>query len=377
MNNKLLQTAAAAALAVSFAVPAMANPFSDVPKNHWAYGAVNALAREGVIEGYGDGTFKGEQSITRYEMAQLVAKAMGGDLNANQKATIEKLAREFADELHDLGREIDEVKEKQERIKITGDARIRYGAAEQGDSTDFRARVNVEGKVSDDVTFNTRISSGNISYDGKADDTEITAANLNANIFGIGTTIGRQDIKLGTGMIIDDTMNGVAADYKDLTVFVGNQTDEDERLYGAELKTRIFDGLNLSYMKADLKDSDDKEFYGANTLIGLGDNIALALEFNKENKSGDTAAAYGIDFTKLGLSAMYKDVEAGAHTAYSAQGGDIHNVSFLNEGYKGMEYKFTKDIVENTAITVTYQDFENQSGDKKEDRTSASLNIKF
>ena len=51
-----------------------ANPFSDVPAGHWAYDAVNKLAAEGVVEGYPDGTYGGDRLMTRYEMAQIVAK---------------------------------------------------------------------------------------------------------------------------------------------------------------------------------------------------------------------------------------------------------------------------------------------------------------
>ena len=55
---------------------AASNPFSDVPAGHWAYDAVAQLAQDGVIDGYGDNTFQGDKNITRYEMAQMVAKAM-------------------------------------------------------------------------------------------------------------------------------------------------------------------------------------------------------------------------------------------------------------------------------------------------------------
>ena len=61
---------------------AAANPFSDVPRGHWAYDAVTQLAADGVIEGYGDGTFLGNRNITRYEMAQMVAKALAALLRA-------------------------------------------------------------------------------------------------------------------------------------------------------------------------------------------------------------------------------------------------------------------------------------------------------
>ena len=53
-----------------------ANPFSDVPAGHWAYDSISKLAATGVIEGYGDSTFGVYKLMTRYEMAQIVAKAM-------------------------------------------------------------------------------------------------------------------------------------------------------------------------------------------------------------------------------------------------------------------------------------------------------------
>lgn len=73
---------------------AAANPFSDVPAGHWAYDAVTKLASEGIIEGYGDGTFRGNRNITRYEMAQMVAKALSKidyTLTNTEKAEIQRL----------------------------------------------------------------------------------------------------------------------------------------------------------------------------------------------------------------------------------------------------------------------------------------------
>ena len=72
---------------------AAANPFTDVPADHWAYDAVKELAADGVIEGYGDNSFQGDKNITRYEMAQMVAKAMAKtNVSGNDKAIIDKLA---------------------------------------------------------------------------------------------------------------------------------------------------------------------------------------------------------------------------------------------------------------------------------------------
>lgn len=378
MKKKLLKVAVTSALTVAFAVPAFASPFSDVEKDHWAYDAVESLAQAGIIEGYGDDTFKGENNITRYEMAQMVAKALDQDLNGEHKATVEKLAREFSTELNDMGIAIDELKTEQERVKISGDARARFGAVDgNGDDSDFRARVTVDGKINDNLAFNSRVSSGNISYNGEGEGINLDTANIGFKAFGLENTIGRQDVIVGNGMILDDTINGVASEVGAVKLFVGNQTSEDERLYGAEIKTGIFDGLNLNYIKADLKDGNDKEFYGANTAIGIGKNMTVNAEYAKENKSGDDALAYGVSFDKLGLSATYKDVESGAHTGYSAMAGDINSVSFLAEGYKGMEYKLSREVADNTVLTLAYQDFKNQAGTKNEDRTAAYLNVKF
>ena len=96
------------ALVLAFALPVLANPFVDVPLNHWAYDSVQSLAAKGVIIGYPDGTFGGGRTMTRYEFAEATAKALayveGMDFaSAEDVAILEKLAIEFADELASLG----------------------------------------------------------------------------------------------------------------------------------------------------------------------------------------------------------------------------------------------------------------------------------
>ena len=99
-------TAMLAATAVLGATTAFANnPFSDVSTDSWAYQAVSQLAEAGIVNGYPDGTFKGQNNITRYEMAQMIAKAMANQdrANAEQQAMINRLADEFSNELNNLG----------------------------------------------------------------------------------------------------------------------------------------------------------------------------------------------------------------------------------------------------------------------------------
>src|SRR6056297_3105287 len=90
-------------LVFALAIPAIANPFVDVPLNHWAYDAVQTLAAKGVIVGYPDGTFGGQRTLTRYEMAEALAYVEQYDGIKEDVEILSKLAVEFADELATLG----------------------------------------------------------------------------------------------------------------------------------------------------------------------------------------------------------------------------------------------------------------------------------
>ncbi|WP_294151916.1 S-layer homology domain-containing protein, partial [uncultured Selenomonas sp.] len=127
--KKTLVSALTTALVVGAASTTFAasNPFSDVPADHWAYDAVSQLAADGVIEGYGDSTFQGNKNITRYEMAQMVAKAMAKtDVSAADKAMIDKLAAEFADELNNLGVRVANLEKHADNVKFTGKLEYTY-----------------------------------------------------------------------------------------------------------------------------------------------------------------------------------------------------------------------------------------------------------
>lgn len=74
--------------------PSLTKEFPDVPANHWAYEAVSKLAGNDIVEGYPDGDFHGDRTITRYEMAQVIYKALkkGGSVD-------QKLVKEFNKEI--------------------------------------------------------------------------------------------------------------------------------------------------------------------------------------------------------------------------------------------------------------------------------------
>ncbi len=115
---KKFAAAIAVAVLFAFAAPVFAatNPFMDVPMNHWAYDAIGQLAAHGILSGYPDGTYKGKQPTTRYEMASALARALAVvDMTKASKQDVEmlkKLVVEFKDELEALGVKVENLDER-------------------------------------------------------------------------------------------------------------------------------------------------------------------------------------------------------------------------------------------------------------------------
>ena len=68
-----------------------------MPENRWAYETVNKMAQQGIIEGYPDGTFGGDRTMTRYELATLVYRALQKGVAMNED--VQRLLKEFKPEL--------------------------------------------------------------------------------------------------------------------------------------------------------------------------------------------------------------------------------------------------------------------------------------
>jgi hypothetical protein len=198
--KKILALAAVAALTAGVSAYA-ANPFSDVTADDWAYQAVSDLSAQGVVEGYPDGTFKGERNMTRYELAQIVARLMAKEdqLNAEQQATLDKLAGEYADELANLGVRVSNLEKKVGNIYWSGDARMRYqdnslvkDGKKASDTWDGRMRINVKGQVNEKTTVNGRLTY-NMNFKDSDKDSGVYMDTLNVkHQFGdFAVTLGR------------------------------------------------------------------------------------------------------------------------------------------------------------------------------------------
>ena len=220
--KKILALAAVAALTAGVSAYA-ANPFSDVTADDWAYQAVSDLSAQGVVEGYPDGTFKGERNMTRYELAQIVARLMAKEdqLNAQQQATLDKLAGEYADELANLGVRVSNLEKKVGNISWSGDARMRYinnAKTNDKDVWDGRLRLTVKGQVNDATYVQGRIATNMYFKDAGTDDGNTTMDRLFVNHnFGEKTSVvlGRQDLTVFSGLEYDDAFDGAKLAYND------------------------------------------------------------------------------------------------------------------------------------------------------------------
>ena len=198
MKTKVL-AALVATMAVGATCAFAANPFVDVPSDSWAYKSVVELADAGIIQGVDGSYFQGERNITRYEAAEMVAKAMAhmDKASVEQRALINKLADEYADELNNLGVRVSNLENKVGNVKLTGDARIRYkyqnGRTENDGSWDYRVRLRANATVNDKTTVTYGISSNNHNFANN----DAASDGEKSDVY---TDIAKVDTKLGANL---------------------------------------------------------------------------------------------------------------------------------------------------------------------------------
>ena len=316
MKNKIV-TAMTTALVVGAASTtfAAANPFSDVPAGHWAYDAVTQLAADGIVEGYGDGTYLGNRNITRYEMAQMIAKAMAKNPGGADGAALDRLAAEFSEELNNLGVRVSNLEKYADKVKWTGEFRYRYKSIRDKDDNDrthktnkdwihFRlfpeAEVNSHWKLKARLTAQIDDMSKNSSTDFNL---TYAYAEGNYNNDKLRIRVGKQDLYsvADDGLTVDDFFSGA------------------QIVYGSKLKvtaeagrfslgsSTVLENLGTddvaNYQGVELNYEDGKKFnIGASYRHFNASGLKTADGYNKEGKIQDDAdiwsAGAGYNFDK-------------------------------------------------------------------------------
>ena len=201
-----------------------AQPFEDVPQGHWAYEALDRLGGQGLVSGFGDGTYRGEQRLTRYELAQLTARLMTQkDVTVQQRRELDKLAAEFAAELQSLGVRVAALEKKTDNIHWAGELRHRYIARHYANDLSSQGRSDHKNtnqllwRFEPTIDINKHWTGGmrlNYFMDMKS------AANVSSSVVDRAWVRGRYgstEVKLGkllytsaadSGMVMDDMLTG-------------------------------------------------------------------------------------------------------------------------------------------------------------------------
>ena len=424
--KKSLVLAMAMALGVTASAYA-ANPFSDVPAGHWAYDAVNKLAAEGVVDGYPDGTYGGDKLMTRYEMAQIVAKAMA------KGANVDKLAAEFADELDSLGVRVANLEKKADNVKITGEIRYHYadhdadGVTSDGNENKLRTRLWVNGQVNEDWSYTGMFeNSQNFDNNTGDEDVKLQRAYVNGKLGGVKVQAGRYNLKLADGNVYDTRFDGVQASYgKDVKLTAGygkatpstvkyqmdenldwgNEKSSDEAYYvdlsgkmgklGLEAGYYSFSDLKVVHNDKDHTQfgdkQDDLDIWTVAAKYAFDKNVTLGARYLKgeDEFSTHNNTYHGFDDDGYVVTATYKGAKAsdpgswGLVANYYDQGMTTymdHTMNGLGDemmGFKGYSvfanYTFAKNIVGQ----VEWYDLEEKEGNRDAETLWAQLLFTF
>ena len=355
--KKILALAAVAALTAGVSAYA-ANPFSDVTADDWAYQAVSDLSAQGVVEGYPDGTFKGERNMTRYELAQIVARLMAKEdqLNAEQQATLDKLAGEYADELANLGVRVSNLEKKVGNISWSGDARMRYqDNSTAADTWDGRMRINVKGQVNENTTVNGRLTY-NMNFKNSDKDSGVYMDTLNVkHQFGdFAVTLGRYannfgneySWRFGDSHNFDGAELSYAKSAFDAKVGFGKwntnydstkqiEIDGQDALYAKAGYNFGFAKLGADYVKFQNNDTKlaGNELYGIDLYVPVGDfrvqgeYVKNTTTTEKYDDAWNVGLGYGkADWKKPGtwaLDVFYNEIGKGTYFGGTGLGTDM------------------------------------------------------
>ena len=410
--KKSLVLAMAMALGVTASAYA-ANPFSDVPAGHWAYDSVAKLAAAGVIDGYGDTTFKGDRLMTRYEMAQIVAKAMA------KGANVDKLAAEFADELDALGVRVAALEKKSDNVKITGQIRYSYAQDKlEASGTDDRKKSNARlrtrliftGKVNDNWSFVNRLennqyfhqsSDSSQDYVGEDDNVKINRAFMTGRLGGTQVEAGRLGLFLTDGMIYDDTMDGVTVAYGDkvnFKAYYGKLTEAkvngyddipSDKAWGVHLDGDLGSAVNLfadynsveaknnNWVNGNIFDDDKLNITDVGLKWKITDDVKLSGAYMHTNADDNDNGWYamlnlwGASYSKpgsFGLEAVYYDQPAGSALAHTMN-GNYKDRGLWADGFKGYSVAASYTVAKNMMAAVKYYDLKSRDDSDTKNKT--------
>ena len=296
MGKCLTSNLAAAVVLGMSATTFAANPFSDVPAGHWAYNSIEKLAAEGIIEGYGDGTYRGSRNITRYEMAQMIARALARyenvpvatkstpdreiapshvdapTISIASRVELDRLAMEFHDELNDLGVRVAELEKHADRFQWSGKlevsfANLRLGLGDGQKVHDISRAYTVyldpEIQLNEKWTAMAEFQIDGDLTDDSTEKTEMTTMFVLGNLGDLSVALGKVPIYTNeNGLVFDADMSGGAL------------------FYGDELYVSLWGGrMNKEALGGGIQGESDSTDYN-------GDLFGVNVQYDPESEHG-------------------------------------------------------------------------------------------
>ena len=398
--KKTLVSALTTALVVGAASTtfAAANPFADVPADHWAYDAVSQLAADGVIEGYGDNNFKGDKNITRYEMAQMVAKAMAkNNVSGNDKAIIDKLAAEFSDELNNLGVRVANLEKNADKVKWNGEARYTYTStrhedAKRANKDELRLRLEPSAEVNANWHVKARLDANNDMAKDTTDNVKLARIWAQGDYDNFQVQLGKYPhaTAYDSYLMFNDQMSGAKVTFGNklkTSVEAGRLNLKDDARYGAD-EAADLQGVTFNYglgkangtaayyhMQADAfkttyyskKGTDENaDIWEVAGTYKFDKNVSL-LGAYAENTKADAYEKAGV--AQLNYKGAQKANKGswGAYVAYRHQGGNVA-IGCVNDGVgfnqKGWEFGTQYTLMKNVQAKAIYFDGKDLENDK-------------
>lgn len=328
MKKKIVSALATALVVGATSSALAANPFVDVPRGHWAYSAVEQLANEGVIEGYGDNTYRGDRVITRYEMAQMVARALARNPQATTvgstsisntgRANLERLSAEFRDELDGFGVRLDELEKHADKVKWTGEVRYRYwndktaGQRQGKDNNSLQLRLFPTAEINENWTAKARITATDNMKDDNSGDAALTFVYAEGKYDAFTVRLGRMPLVTQADAMVDS-----------------GSMIADDFFSGLQLTSQFGDNITGYFNAGRVKKADKADYIGIEGVYDTHDALKLGAAFHYFKNFGANdrkahilvgGASYQInDDMKVGGSIAHNNKATDHKTAYNVE----------------------------------------------------------
>ena len=340
--------------------------------------------------------------MTRYEMAQIVAKAMANGAN------VDKLAAEFADELDSLGVRVANLEKKADNVKITGQIRASYkdvSGDHDGHQGKLRTRLFVNGAVNEDWSYTGRLQNEQIYSDETGnDDLDLNWAFVSGRIGGVKMDAGRMDFTYAD--VVDNRGDGIKLSYGNDVKLTGwafkgssdnkkwaTTVDSDDRVYvvGVEAGIGAVDA-DVRYYNADTDERQQEIyevalageiakdltlrgswFYGesdTDTIMDDGDDNGWLVGLSYKGAKASKPGSWGVyaNYSDRPWNTYINPTAFSGYADYPYQYGvsDFANqlLGIAADGYEGYEIGANVTLAKNIVAGVKYFDFEEREGSK-------------